>query len=555
MGKTKVYPDAAERVRAACAATGLSDQEITAGLRLDGRPSLEADPEALRACLRALYDARLSVGCMAQGSGWTRHEILTRLEAAGLCASDRFAASTLDGEVWRKIPGWAYDVSNLGRIRSRKASKRLLKPSISDGRPRVRVQGSDDDPNARRLITVASAVLAAFRGSPISTPAKHLNGDLTDCRLANLKADRFRHRPGKHGGDYPWTSAEDAIVRRAETVAEVVERTGRSWHHVKRRMEELGITRTVRKQARVPLKDRDIPTLQQAVAALEAAGVPDRQINRALGIFGEVNRGQKGMPEAVDRCVTALWEAGFSRKQITDAFGWAFPTVCKHVIRLGLAECRYPPGSYSVTGAPDDLPGEIWKAHPWGYRVSNMGRVVGKRGDLLAQHPGPSGGMRVPLRHPDGHTTTVMVAALVLAAFKPEMPYSRRRRIYLNGDKNDPRLANLVAQRAFAGPVAAVGGEKGRNTQPSHSHVPYLDPLWQEAAKAVPSGLEPDVRDDLISDMVVMTIEGEATDMKAAFRLARTRYNQMIGTFRERSLDAPIAGTEGLTILDKLASG
>ena len=39
------------------------------------------------------------------------------------------------------------------------------------------------------------------------------------------------------------------------------------------------------------------------------------------------------------------------------------------------------------------------------------------------------------------------------------------------------------------------------------------------------------------------------------FRLARTRYNQMMGTFRERSLDAPIAGTEGLTMLDKLASG
>jgi hypothetical protein len=555
MGKTKVYPDAAERVRAACAAAGLSDQEITAGLRLDGRPSLEADPEALRACLRALYDARLSVGCMAQGSGWTRHEILTRLEAAGLCASDRFAASTLPGEAWRKIPGWAYDASNLGRVRSRKGRKRLIKPYMAIDRPRVRIWGSDEDPNARREIAVASAVLAAFRGVPVSTPAKHLNGDMTDCRLSNIQADRPRHRLGKIGGDAPWSPEEDRIVRAAANVSEVVQKTGRSWHHAKRRMEELGIKRTVRKQARVPLGERDIPTLQRAVAALETAGVPDRQINRALGIFGEVNRGQSGMPEAVDRCVIALWEAGFARKEIAAAFGWKFGTVCKHIIRLGLAESRYAPGSYTVAGAPDAVPGEVWKPHPWGYQVSNMGRVLGKRGDLLSQDVGPAGGMKVALRHPDGHQTTAMVAALVLAAFKPEMPYSQRRSIYLNGDKNDPRLANLVAARQFDGPIAAKAVRQGKNTQPSHSHVPYLDPLWQEAAKAVPSGLEPDVRDDLISDMVVMMIEGEATDMKAAFRLARTRYNQMMGTFRERSLDAPIAGTEGLTMLDKLASG
>lgn len=91
-------------------------------------------------------------------------------------------------ERWRTVEGYpAYDVSDLGRVRSRRAGvERLLKPYADTfGHLQVKLYNSPTD---RRQRLVHVLVMEAFVG-PRSAPeidTRHIDGDPTNNVLSNL---------------------------------------------------------------------------------------------------------------------------------------------------------------------------------------------------------------------------------------------------------------------------------------------------------------------------------------------------------------------------------
>jgi hypothetical protein len=105
------------------------------------------------------------------------------------------------GESWRPIPGWPYEASSRGRIRSAARAQVLKRTPDRDGYLHVTLS---DGPTRRRYVHVARLVLEAFAGLPPAPllEACHRNGKRRDCRPRNLywgtraqnRADRERHR-------------------------------------------------------------------------------------------------------------------------------------------------------------------------------------------------------------------------------------------------------------------------------------------------------------------------------------------------------------------------
>lgn len=95
-------------------------------------------------------------------------------------------------EQWKPVAGFdGYEVSDLGRVRSWKMyhhdpGPRFLTPSPTDsGHLRVGLTNGSEDPRTRM---VHRLVLNAFVGSrPKGLVTRHMNGDKTDNRLANLQ--------------------------------------------------------------------------------------------------------------------------------------------------------------------------------------------------------------------------------------------------------------------------------------------------------------------------------------------------------------------------------
>lgn len=93
-------------------------------------------------------------------------------------------------ETWKPVVGYEglYEVSDQGRVRSLRRSGttgRVLTQWQNRGRVYLLVRLSRN--NQRKIKTVHSLVLAAFVGPrPARMEIRHLNGDATDNRLANL---------------------------------------------------------------------------------------------------------------------------------------------------------------------------------------------------------------------------------------------------------------------------------------------------------------------------------------------------------------------------------
>ena len=93
-------------------------------------------------------------------------------------------------ETWKPVVGYEglYEVSDQGRVRSLRRSGtpgRVLAQRQNRGRLYLLVRLSHN--NQRKIKTVHSLVLAAFIGPrPARMETRHLNGDATDNRLANL---------------------------------------------------------------------------------------------------------------------------------------------------------------------------------------------------------------------------------------------------------------------------------------------------------------------------------------------------------------------------------
>lgn len=156
-------------------------------------------------------------------------------------------------ERWLPVTDWpGYEVSDLGRVRSWKGgqtSPRLLRAhACRRGYHRVQLCCRSQ----RRTMLVHRLVLMAFVGaSPEGHECRHLNGDPSDNRLANLawgtsaENERDKRSHGTIGTSISEETARDILAyegthaeaRRAFGVSYLVAyriRTGARWKHLER---------------------------------------------------------------------------------------------------------------------------------------------------------------------------------------------------------------------------------------------------------------------------------------------------------------------------------
>jgi len=564
-----VITEAAARCRTTLADAGLSPDLVETCLA-DRRQRAEPSSwEAADQCIATLARAGLKTRLIADGLGLQSWVVTRRRQAAGVSSFRRSDDSKIEGEIWRHPPAYRCSVSNMGRVRGPSG---LVNGSLCrTGRCRLKLGLSD---GSSRTVARASLVLHVFRGLPLDTPARHLNGDLLDCRLSNIEAgEREVLRPVRRK-DKPWTPQQDRALRSVKTWAEGATVTGHSWVYVKKRMMKLGIVLDERAGTRQGIAaatveaaagDRDLDAIQQAVVVLEQADVGDREINLGLRIVHHRKGEYAAKVQAVRTCAGALSRAGWRRFQIAAALGVAEATVSKITKDLGLTgeQTPRPEGWTTKRGPAEEREGEEWRDidHRPSYRVSSHGRIVNQHGHLLSLILGPTGRPQVLLSDGSGARTTHTVVSLVLAAFKPELR-SRLARP-LNGNPEDVSVGNLVPmrtleahQRTEAGPIIKRGNNlAGKAIGPVIGSVPYFEPLWAEARAMCAPGMEPADREDLISETVLVYLDGRAPTMPEAFKIARRDLNARNGAFKERSLDASTGGSDGFSLLDKLDDG
>lgn len=214
----------------------------------------------------------------------------------------------------------------------------------------------------------------------------------------------------------------------------------------------------------------------------------------------------------------------------------------------------------------EPLPGEEWRDYRmYGVRVSSRGRVCRiATGRLLRQAKNSSGRVSVTIMDPA--KTTILVDHLVADAFKLARFNLPTAKVWTEEEDQAVRRARTLTDAATAVPGRSrdavklrakalkktFAPEYERTHGPAYGSVPFMDPLWAEASAAVPRSPDPTFRDDLISEIVLIRLEGEASTTAEALKIARRRLNKMMGTYTERSLDAPI-GDSDLSMIDLLA--
>lgn len=464
-------------------------------------------------------------------------------------------------EEWRWVPGFRARVTADGRVKGAKGN--ILVPTVgkqgelrvyvygwaSQARKPVRLDRSRHAPEPKpRSPTVAGCVASAFGlcDSPFVF-LRHLDGDRTNCRLENLsvpartKSGYLSHaRPevAAARADFAWTPTDDRKLREASTITEALRTTRHTKAHTVRRVAALGIEYRGPKML-TPLADRDLSIVSEAIERLEEAGVADRAINLAINIEQVLRRGSPEISDAKIACISVLHAAGWPRANIGAAFGWDQRTVGRWLAQAGVVEKWDAP---TKAGYAEPEEGEEWRPCGWGYEASNLGRIRGIRGQGGLLSPSCSAGRapRVTLYRPEDRSRmTLPVASLVLAAFKPDLPFARGRHVYRNGNDQDVSLLNLLPE-------------------PSEQEQRVM---IEQCRSAVPGWIiGTEQREDMTQAAYLLMLEGLAETPASAVQRAVKEYNAITGHSlsalgsRNRSLSDTVAGIEGLTLGDTISS-
>lgn len=340
-------------------------------------------------------------------------------------------------------------------------------------------------------VKAASLVAELFLGGSPTDPVRHKNGDLRDCRAANL--------------EIPWSSYEDSVIMEADSILEAARNLQKTHTSVRRRAKYIGKAwpRERRYTLGVPLEDR-LDDAKRLIQILEEAGVSDRDINICMGI-GPRPRSGYGTG-SLKACLQVLYPR-LSPGEIARGLGWSTAGSLRRTLRqLGLME----PSRYcgpSLQGIPEPMDGEEWGQHPFGVWVSSYGRVAGPRG-LLVVRRRPQQTPFVAVQNKE-RKQSVALARLMLDVFRPGLPYSKR--LFINGDFQDVRLANIG--------------------------VPICDATVREVRRLVPSNWEPQDRNEVEQFAIVALMDGKAATPKDAIALAKTQQRRLKGLYKTWSLD------------------
>lgn len=311
-----------------------------------------------------------------------------------------------------------------------------------------------------------------------------------------------------------------------------------------------------------------------------------------------------------DNAVFALRALGWSGTKIAAALERSPISLEHHLFRLRKAGStqpfKKPPPTYpKATPADNPIEGETWAEVPArGLCVSSHGRVTSLRsGHLRSLFKQTFNGKLAVNYETAERRGTITLENLVREASgeppKPRLPAPKRakgvtrpkapksgRTVYTTTEDEMIRQAGSSAKarsllphrslmsvrrraRILGVPFArqkpyAVGNRASRAAKVRPERVIWTPPPagtgplgradYKAARAAVPTKYGPDVREDLINDIVVMQLEGFPGSAQEAFKIVRARHNSRFNVFRDVSFDAPIRGTEDLRLSDVISS-
>ena len=302
---------------------------------------------------------------------------------------------------------------------------------------------------------------------------------------------------------------------------------------------------------------------------------------------------------AEDNAVFALRALGWSGTKIAAALERSPISLEHHLVRLRKAGStqpfKKPPPTYpKVRPADSPIEGETWTEVPErGLSISSHGRVMSIcsghlrsvfkqtfNGKLAVNYETEARRGTITLENlmreasgemPKPRLTTMNRAKGVI---RPKSPKSGRT-LYTAGEDEMIRQAGSSAKARSLLPHRSLMSVRRRArilgvpfvrqksyavperltwTPPPAGSGPQGRADYQAARAAVPTKYGPDVREDLINDIVVMQLEGFPGDARAAFEIVRARYNRLVNGFRDVSFDAPIRGTEDFRLSDVISS-
>lgn len=211
-------------------------------------------------------------------------------------------------------------------------------------------------------------------------------------------------------------------------------------------------------------------------------------------------------------------------------------------------------------------PGERWAEVPgWDAQVSNLGRASRtSTGTELSVHP--PFGRKAPYptfwaTRDDGLARTMALHIALSMAFGGKRPRNARwtpeEDAILKASPTRAEAAKRLGRtlKSIEHHSAAIG-LRWRTKEPPPPEPKRESPaaMWKGAKAAVPATLPEHLRQDLVSDMLVMRLEGDDRPWSQLYKEAYTRHNRMTGAFKERSAFDTIGGTE-LRLIDTFEAG
>lgn len=245
------------------------------------------------------------------------------------------------------------------------------------------------------------------------------------------------------------------------------------------------------------------------------------------------------------------------REEVQRAFlGRSWRSICSKAEKLGLRRARPAVNALPLT----HIPGERW--HPISglehYAVSDRGRVAS--GARLMRQLLNRGGRPTVWLAARGTRKSRAVAGLVLDAFGPERPSNAFVVGHRDGNEINVAIENLLW-------VVRSGGSASRKIATPKPRARYLplgerlrtslarDPIWAAADAALSRNLRPDIREDVIANMILAHLEGGLPLQAFPSRASEfvRGHNRLYSTAGRVSLDQNIPGTDGLRIGDLIS--
>lgn len=262
-------------------------------------------------------------------------------------------------------------------------------------------------------------------------------------------------------------------------------------------------------------------------------------------------------PSAMRLVLQALFDAGVSLRVQGAAFGLHPNRVQCIRAELGLTGPQFE---------PVDLTDGEWVLWPrFDLYVCRDGRVANARTlrQLKPSKASAQGRAQFTVKI-EGQRHTVTVDRALRETFgehvAPKRIHARRW--------TDEEVGKLIRARTYADARAALPdrtrdqiaaklkamGLRKIKSLPVKAAQLDVGQIMREAMGAVPRYVPSDERDDLVNDLVTMRLEGRREAFDVLLKEARRERNRVMGTWKERSLDAQIGGNDGFTLMDRLDS-